>query len=111
MKKTCDASPLGFCLKPAFKEKTWPVIQLTNLEHEYRMRLLIEHWNYCRSLVEVPCWLKPILSFNSLFFQFDCYFYFDKALPIGFTLSYFESFSSFLETFISYGKVWHSMNI
>lgn len=44
--------------------------------------------------------LLPIdpAGFNSLGFQFDNQFYFDRCLPMGFTLScfYFEAFSSFL---------------
>lgn len=44
--------------------------------------------------------LLPInpAGFNSLGFQFENQFYFDRCLPMGFTLScfYFEAFSSFL---------------
>lgn len=44
--------------------------------------------------------LLPIhpCGFNSLGFQFDDQYYFDKSLPMGFTLScyYFEAFSTFL---------------
>lgn len=44
--------------------------------------------------------LLPIIpsGFNSLGFYFDGMYYFDKCLPMGFTLScfYFESFSTFL---------------
>lgn len=49
--------------------------------------------------------LLPInpLGFNSLGFQFDNNYYFDKCLPMGFTLScyYFEAFSTFLNWVIN----------
>lgn len=45
-------------------------------------------------------------GFNSLGFQFDGLFYFDRCLPMGFSLScfYFESFSSFLHWAVLLGQ-------
>lgn len=49
--------------------------------------------------------LLPVCAsgYNSLGFQFQGSFYFDKALPMGFSLScfYFEAFSSFIEWVVS----------